>query len=379
VHGRRALHLAATLALVAAALGALVPATRAATREPLRDALAAARLYDRAQDSSIRPDTAALRAMLRQTAHRYASAADEFSIASDHYGAAEVESVAAVLRSLDHGPEIARLSVLVATPGEIREACGDAVLACYFPSVGEMLVSGVDRPVDGVPRDFAIAHEYGHHVANTRASGASPGVEGGTLRWATYERVCQLSRRGRLFPGEQGARYWLNPEEAFAQAYAFLNRPDDRVVWDYTPLLRPTAASLARIHADVAHPWTGPVESRWGGTLAAPAQPAAAAGARSGAIGVGAGRAVGDPPWLATRVLRTPLDGLVAVSVRTPAGARVSVTLRDRELGRPLARGVTGPDGRAEISYSNCGADVLRVEVRAIDGPASFEAELTRP
>lgn len=55
------------------------------------------------------------------------------------------------------------------------------------------------------------------------------------------------------------------------------------------------------------------------------------------------------------------------------------MTPRDRERGRTLARAATGPDGRAEISYSNCGHAALSVEVRAIDGPASFEAELARP
>ena len=44
---------------------------------------------------------------------------------------------------------MARLSVFVATPEEIREACGPEVLACYFPAEDEMVVSGVDRPVDG--------------------------------------------------------------------------------------------------------------------------------------------------------------------------------------------------------------------------------------
>jgi hypothetical protein len=89
-------------------------------------------------------------------------------------------------------------------------------------------------------------------------------------RWATYERVCQLTRRGRLFPGNQGAHYWQDPEEAFAQSYARLNRPDDRVSWQYTPLLRPTPAALAKIHADVAHPWSGPVEATWDGSVTAP-------------------------------------------------------------------------------------------------------------
>lgn len=379
MHARRALHLAAVVALAAAALGALAPAIPAATREPLRDALAATRLYNRAQDSSARPDAAALRAMLREAAQRYGSAADRFRIASDHFGPAELESVGAALRSLDHGPELGELSVFVATGEQLQEACGEEVLACYFPLVKEMVVSGVDRPVGGVTRDFAIAHEYGHHIANMRAGGDGSEIAGGTLRWATYERVCQLTRRGRLPAAHGGASYWRDPEEAFAQAYALLNRPGDRAHWDYAPLLQPTATSLAKIHADVSRPWTGPVESRWRRALAAPPPEPAAAGVRAGAIGVGAGRAVGDPPWLATRLLRTPLDGAVTVSVRTPEGTGASVALRDPKRGRVLARGAAGPDGYTEVSHPNCGNAALRIEVRATEGPVSFDAELTRP
>jgi hypothetical protein len=380
VYGRRTIHLTAALALSAAALAGAAPASPAATREPLRDALASARDPARAFDSAVRPRPAALRAMVRRSARRYASAADEFQISSDSYGAAELESVAAVLRSLDHGPEMAELSVFVATPEQIGEACGAEVLACYFPAVDEMVVSGVDRPVAGVPRDFAIAHEYGHHIANTRDGGAQPAIEAGTVRWATYERVCQLTRRGRLFPGNQGAHYWEDPEEAFAQSYAHLSLPAARVSWQYTPLLRPTAVSLAKIHADVAHPLSGPVDESWGGSIAAPApQPAASAGVRSGPVGIAAGQAVGDPPGVASRLVRTPLDGPVTVSLQAAEGAGLALSVRDPVNGRVLARSVTGPDGGARIAYSNCGHAALRLELRATSGPAEFRAAIARP
>ena len=378
--GRNTARLAAALALGAAALAALAPASPAATREPLRDALSVARRFDRAQESSIRPDATALRAMVRRSSRRYASAADEFHISSDAYGPAEVESVAAVLRSLDHGPEMAQLSVFVATPEEVREACGDEVIACYFPLVDEMVVSGVDRPVDGVPRDFAIAHEYGHHIANTRPGAALPAIEAGTPRWATYERVCQLTRRGRLFPGNQGAHYWQDPEEAFAQSYARLTRPSDRVSWQYTPLLRPTATALAKVHADVAHPWTGPVGSSWRGSLAGhPATAASATGVSAGPVGIGAGHVVGAPSSVASRAIPTPLDGPVSVSLQAPAGARLVATLRDPTDGRPLARAATDPSGSTDLSFSNCGHAALRLEVRATSGPADFQAAIARP
>jgi hypothetical protein len=380
VYGRTTARFASAFALSAVALSAVAAASPAATREPLRDALAAARHPGRALDSTVRPDVSALRSMVRRTARRYASAANEFQISADSYGPAEVESVAAVLRSLDHGPELAQLSVFVATPGEIDEICGASVIACYVPSEDEMVVSGVDRPVEGVPRDFAIAHEYGHHIANTRPGGALPAIEAGPVRWATYERVCQLTRRGRLFPGNQGAHYWQDPEEAFAQSYARLNRPDARVSWQYTSLLRPTAVSLEMIHADVVHPLTGPVETSWRGSLLArPDAPTPAAGVRTGALGIGAGRPVDDPSWIDSRVIRTPLDGRVSVSLQATPGARLVATLRDPVGDRALAWAATDPSGAADLTYSNCGHAALRLEVRTASGPADFQAAIARP
>lgn len=379
MYGRRTAGLFTTLALSATWLALLAPASPAASREPLRDALAVARHPARAFDSAVRPRPAALRAMVRQSAQRYA-AASEFQISSDAYGPAEVESVAAVLRSLDHGPELAQLSVFVATPEEIRRTCGAAVVACYVPVEREMVVSGIDRAVAGVPRDFAIAHEYGHHVANSRQGGAFPAIEAGAIRWATYERVCQLTRRGRLFPGDQGAHYWEDPEEAFAQSFARLNRPGAHVSWHYTPLLRPTAASLAKVHADVARPWTGPVEATWSGAVAAaPADPGSTAGVRSGPVGIGGGHAVGDPSWVASRPVRTPLDGPVSISLQSQPGAALTLALRDSGSGHILSRAATGPSGGAALSYPNCGRASVRLEVRSTGGAARFRAAIARP
>jgi hypothetical protein len=236
-----------------------------------------------------------------------------------------------------------------------------------------MVVSGVDRPVAGVPRDFAIAHEYGHHVANSRRS-----VEGfpvaGTVRWATYERVCQLSRRGRVVPGAGSAHYWDDPEEAFADAYARLNRSGAGLGWQYARLLRPTPASLAKIHADVTRPYAGPATTSWSGSLSPPSAAGAdrgAAGSRSAAVSadagapgtatasrasapaatanrssaptVGAARAVAGRSWLVSRTLRTPLDGRVAVSLQARPGVPLVVALRDPAAGRVLARTQTAP------------------------------------
>jgi hypothetical protein len=329
----------------------------------------------------VRPDAAALRAIARSSARRFAAAGDEFHISSTYYGPQEVDSVAATLRSLDHGPEMATLNVYVASPEEIRETCGAAVVACYVPSESEMVVSGVDRPIDGVPRAFAIAHEYGHHIANSQRGSAQPALEAGTIRWATYERVCQLTRAGRLFPGNQGVHYWEDPEEAFAQSYADLNQPGAGVPWQYTPLLQPSSASLAKVHADVSRPWAGPVTTSWSGSVtAAPASSAAASAASStGSPSLGPGRAVGGGSSIASRAIQTPLDGPVTASLEASPEVPLLVMLRDPEFGRILARTRTDAEGKASLSYSNCGHASLQLEVRSSSAPAGFRAAITRP
>jgi hypothetical protein len=340
----------------------------------MRDILAAARQPAPVLDSVVDPRPVNLR-----SGRPYAGSGDEFEISSDHYGAAEVESVATTLRSLDHGPEMATLSVYVATPEEIVQACGATVVACYLPATREMVVSGIDRPVAGVPRDFAIAHEYGHHIANSQLGDAYPAIDAGTIRWATYERVCQLTRRGRLFPGNQGAHYWQDPEEAFAQSYAHLSWPRAGVSWQYTPLLQPSAAALAKIHADIERPWSGPVETTWSGAVAAAPAEKPASGVSSGAVGIGAAQVVGDTPWVDSSLLRTPLDGTVSVSLQAPAGAQLALTLRETGDGRALASARAGPEGSARLSYMNCGHASLRLEVRSVAGGASFQAAIARP
>jgi len=344
------------LALLAAGLtlAAQTVSASAATREPLARIIHPPRIaafgYGRPR---LRPDARALRAMARASSRRFAGAGGELQITSSHYGPAAIASVARTLRSLDHGPEMSTLSVYVATPAEIRRTCGAGVVACYVPGESKMVVSGVDRPVAGVPRAFAIAHEYGHHIANSETADAQPALEAGTIRWATYERVCQLTRAGRLYPGNQGAHYWEDPEEAFAQSFADLNRPAAGVSWQYTPLLQPTSAALAKIHADIAHPWSGPLTRTWS---AAPTP--------------------GSP---VTRRIRTPLDGKVSIALQSAPGAALRLTLRDPERNRVVAHAATNPEGTASLSYDNCGHPAFTLEVRGATRPTGFQAAITRP
>jgi hypothetical protein len=301
-------------------------------------------------------------------------------VSSLHYGADQVRPIAKTLEGLIHGPELDRLSVYVATPEEIASICGPTVLACYQPELERMIVSGVDRSSGGVPRDFAIAHEYGHHIANSQEGAIYPAIDVGTTRWATYERVCQFTRARKLFPGDQGNHYFEDPEEAFAESYAHLNDPEAKVSWQYASFLRPTPESLKKIRKDIAKPWRGPVTSTLRGDLAEPSPVSAThRHVSAGSTGVDSAVVVGSPPWLARRTVETPLDGEIAVSLQAPAGADFVIVLRDTESGRVVSRATTGEGGVAEVSYANCGASELRLEVRSLRGSGPFVATVLKP
>ena len=276
--------------------------------------------------------------------------------ASASYPAVELRRVVAVLGGLVHGREINSLSVYVATPQEISGMCGAGVMACYSPSSDRMIVSGSTEAVAGVPRDHVIAHEYGHHITNHRVNGPWwPALDAGTKRWTTYEGVCDEATQDRLYPGDQGDHYWENPAEAFAESYAMLNFPDLGLAWNYTPLLQPDAASLARIRADVMQPWTGRRSTAWRGSL-----------------GPSLGRT--------SRTIATPLDGRVTVRMTTPRGSDFDLYLLSAEPGPPqILRRVTGGGLKRRVDAAVCGERAVRIEVRRRSGAGPFSVKISRP
>ncbi len=298
---------------------------------------------------------------------------EQVEITSTHYSDVEMQSVANVLGGLVHGPEMSALSVYLANPDEMGYICGPSALACYAPAISLMIVSGESGSSYGVPRDYTIAHEYGHHIANFRLNAPWTALDTGAKRWATYERVCQGVRKGQLYPGDEDYHYWDNPGEGFAESNAHLNFPGVSVPWGYSPLLRPNDTSLAKLRADIVSPWTEPATVTWNGQLWPQRR---------------------NP---AVRRFSTPLDGLVQIQLSGPEGSNYDIYVLGRKLRvakhqkkrqqrprksrvrrRVIDRAVSG--GSFErLDLTLCGQEAIRVEVRRRSGAGPFTVIVTRP
>jgi hypothetical protein len=121
--------------------------------------------------------------------------------------------------------------------------------------------------VDGIPVEYPLTHEYGHHLASWRLNTPWDALDWGPKHWASAARVCTYVRKGLLFPGNQGAHYSDDPGEGFADGYAHLHYPD--VSWQYNELMRPRPALFAAIRRDVLEPWTGPRRRTFTGRVGA--------------------------------------------------------------------------------------------------------------
>jgi hypothetical protein len=361
--------------VVALACAAAAAGASAASREPL-SILRAALNREPVELPAAPPAGAGARRLVAAASNTSPSAAP--AVSSTAYGPEQTEAVGRIVTGLLHGPELSAQHIFVAAPEEVAGRCGAGVIACYFPAATEMVVAGSGGSRGGVPREFAIAHEYGHAIAAGQAGPLGAPIDTGTIRWATYERVCQLSRAGVLFPGNQGAHYWQDPEEAFAETYAHVADPAASVSWQFSPYLAPTAASLAEVRADVTHPWGGPTTASWSGSVPAPS-----AGAprtwHDGRAGLSSARALGVPPGTVVKSLATPLDGEVAVDLTTGSATPLVVRLVDPESGHVLARADTDVSGAASLSFQNCGHESLQLQVRSRAGAASFAAQISRP
>ena len=257
-----------------------------------------------------------------------------------------------------HGPELSLLRIFIGPPAEINSDCGGAegVLACY--SRGEQRMYVPDRdPGDGGPftRDYALTHEYGHHIAGNRSDYPFPALNYGAKYWSSYEHVCAGAENGLYFPGNQGVHYFQDPGESFADAYAHLHYPD--VLWQFAAGLRPDAGAFAAIRRDVLTPWKRQVRRTLSGFLGVGRD------ARSFNLGVA-------------------LDGVVQLKLHGPPGSSFDLEIRDRHhrlITRSRARGSTDATSALVCRAAGVGSATARLRVLRRGGAGRFTVTARYP
>jgi len=269
--------------------------------------------------------------------------------------AAEPQQIANFLGTLIHGDEMELLTVQLDTPSQIEFDCGYGAEACYYGGENKIVLSGDDTPApEGASREFVLAHEYGHHVAQHRESPPPfpAAIDWGTPRWASYENVCQGSRAGALFPGNEGLHYFRDPGEAFAESFAHLRFPESNVPWRWAAALKPDATAFQAIREDTLEPWLGRSAFKLRGRTPP----------RHGGV---------------VRAFRTPLDG--TVSVRPAGRPRYELSLLN-PAGRVLRTSRNGLSFGHRLNYTVCGQSRLRVAIRSSRrSGGAFKLQIQRP
>ena len=254
---------------------------------------------------------------------------------------------------LPHGDELGSIVVRVATPDEVAALCGTGALGCY--SARELVMPG--EPLAGEAPEEVARHEYGHHVAASRSNAPWRALAWGPKRWASAARVCERTKRGTAFPGDDGSHYRLDPGEAFAESYRVLAERRAGAALASWGLVDgsfyPDEAALRAVEQDIVKPWVGPTTTRWSDRFTA--------GARRRTFRVS-----------------TPLDGELTAELRLPPGRVDSLELLSAD-GRVLARGLWSGARTRRLGFVVCGQRQLTLRVTAGGAAGRFDLTVARP
>jgi hypothetical protein len=258
------------------------------------------------------------------------------------------------LALLVHGSELSSVTVLLSTPAQIENICGQDTLACYSSRGGLLYAPGED-PSSSFSAEAVVAHEYGHHVAANRVNTPWDALDWGPKRWASAMQVCARTKRGELAPGaEDPVRYETNPGEGWAETYRVLNQRRRGVAespWQIvSQSLYPTDAALTAAERDVTQPWTADTTTTRSGTVTRSSR-------------------------TRTYSIATPLDGVLKVTLRSSAGLRATL---DVFASTTRVAHVTGR-GTVTRSLTVCGARSYRVRVTEQAGRGSFRLAVVEP
>jgi hypothetical protein len=248
-----------------------------------------------------------------------------------------------------HSYELGKLKLYIGPPPEIEQICG--ALACYVTSEDRMYIPGEES--QGIPIEYPITHEYGHHLASWRLNAPWYALDWGPKYWASYSFVCAGVIDSVFFPGDQGAHYFDDPGEGFADAYAHYHYPN--APWQYNQALMPDAGAFRAIERDTKTPWTTPKVTRFKGRLSS--------GRRS-----------------KTFALAIGLDGEVTARLQGPRRADYNLELRWRK--NALAR-TRRPGSRDRLTFKWCRdtsqEELAKVRVTRKKGAGSFRVKVSHP
>ncbi len=274
---------------------------------------------------------------------------------SDAYApeAVSAQAWADFFARLVHGHELATVTVRIGTPLDVLAECGLQAFACYGDGV---LVTSGELFGGKTPEELA-RHEYGHHVAASRANPPWLALDWGPKRWASQAGICARAAAGTAFP-DSNEDYERHPGEAWAEVYRVLDERRSGIAaltWAIVDdSFIPDAAALHAAEDDVTKPWTAPVRTAL------------------------AGRFERGRPQRRLIPVATPLDGLLTAELRLPRGRLDTLELLSPE-GRVLARGLWAGPSTRRLSFTVCGQRRLTLRVTAAQAPGSFHLTVTRP